>query len=350
MQALVFEGPGSIGYTADLPDPTIDAPDQAIVSIDGAGLCGSDLHPYLGRERARSGVIPGHEGVGVVAEVGASVTRFRPGDRVIVPFTVSCGACDRCTASLTSRCLQSRLFGWGDPDDVNSPALPGLQAEAVTVPLADSTLVGVPESVSNQQAILLSDNLPTAWYAVRRSELATGDRLLILGSGAVGLCSLVIAFHRGASQVVVVDPIEHRRRVAAGLGARTLAPDDPILDELPPVTSVIDSAGTQSSQQLAARLAAPGATISMIAVQTEPRLGIDPATIYDRNLTVRSGRAPVRALLDGILPLVATGSLDVPDDLLFTDEGLPLSEGPAIYRRFAERSAGIVKAWFDPRR
>jgi threonine dehydrogenase-like Zn-dependent dehydrogenase len=177
MRALVFDGPGSISYRADLANPQLLDDRDAIVVLDGAGLCGSDLHPYLGREPARAGVIPGHEAVGSVVATGSGVVHIRPGDRVIIPFTASCGVCRPCMSGLSSRCDQAVLFGWGHPDRTEVAALQGMQAQSVRVPMADSTLVRIPDSVTIPQAILLADNLPTGWHAVRRSDVSRGETL-----------------------------------------------------------------------------------------------------------------------------------------------------------------------------
>jgi threonine dehydrogenase-like Zn-dependent dehydrogenase len=347
MHALVFDGPGSISFDAARPDPVLVAGNDAIVLIEGTGLCGSDLHPFLGAEPARSGIIPGHEAVGSVVATGPRVSDITVGDRVIIPFTAACGECRLCTSGLSSRCVKAVLFGWGDPDRPGVPALDGMQAQKARVPMADSTLVRIPEGFSTAQAVLLADNYPTGWYAVHRAEATPGEALVVLGAGSVGLCAVSVAVHMGIDDVTVIDPMDGRRKAASRLGATVMAPDDPQVGEIEPVGSVIDAAGTRAAQQLAADLCRPGATLSTIAVQTASAFGFGPVQAYDRNLTIRTGRAPVRSLLDEIVPLVTSGDVSTPDRVVFTDEGLPLSEGPATYRRFADRS--IIKAWFDPR-
>lgn len=257
----MFEGPGRIAHVGDHPDPVPEGPGDAIVEVAMAGLCGSDLHPYLGAEPARTGVVPGHEAVGCVVGVGAAVTQVAVGDRVIVPFSVSCGTCRPCREGLSSRCEGARLLGWGDPAP-GGVALDGAQARLVRVPLADGSLVAVPDDVADPAALLLCDNLPT-----------------------------------GSTR-------------PAGAGSARAA--------------------------------------SIIAVQTAPAFGIDPVTAYDRNLTITAGRAPVRSLLDELLPMVADGRLVPPVGEVLTHVGLPLAAGPATYRRFADREDGLVKAAFDP--
>ncbi|MDX1450239.1 MAG: alcohol dehydrogenase catalytic domain-containing protein, partial [Acidimicrobiia bacterium] len=286
------------------------------------------------------GVVPGHEAVGVVRKVGDEVEGFAPGDRVIVPFTVSCGICDRCRAGLSSRCRESRLFGWGDPSGDPAP-LHGAQAEAMRVPLADGTLVAVPETVSDASALLLADNFPTGWHAVARSDHTDGS-LAIIGLGAVGLCAIAAAGSRGLTRIVGIDPIPQRREVAESLGAIGVAPED--VDET--FDAIVESAGPPSAQVLAATIAEPGATISLISVQTAQHFAIDAVTAYDKNLTIRTGRAPVRSLLDDLLPRALAGEIRVPSDVVITHPDRPLADGPELYRSFADRT--ILKATFRP--
>jgi threonine dehydrogenase-like Zn-dependent dehydrogenase len=340
MDGLVFDGPGAIRFADDLPDPRPKAPTDAIVDVTLAGLCGSDLHPYEGREQCARGVIPGHEAVGVVTEIGDEVHTVRPGDRVIVPFTTSCGKCDPCNQGLSSRCIESRLFGWGDPSGTPQP-LHGGQAERVLVPLADGTLVPIPDAIDAATALLLTDNYPTAWHAVARTDWAGGP-LAVIGLGAVGLCAVAAARAIGVTKVLAIDTVEGRRLAASRLGADTATPDE-AQGRFP---AVVEAAGPPSAQRLAARLADTAATISIIAVQTEPQFGIDPVTAYDKNLTIRTGRAPVRSILGGILERLADGTITIPTEEIITHPDRPLQDGPDLYRAFAAREDGLIKATF----
>lgn len=340
MRGLVFDGPGEIRYAEDLAAPLIEDPADAIIEVTLAGLCGSDLHPYEGREPCATGVTPGHEAVGVVVETGPSVDRISVGERVIAPFTVSCGVCDRCRSGLSSRCRSSRLFGWGDP---TGSTLHGAQATHLRVPLADGTLVVVPEEIDDPTALLLTDNFPTAFHAVSRTDWTQGT-LAIIGLGAVGLCAVAAAQALGVTDILAIDPVESRRRAAASLGVRTSAPEEASGQ----FSAVVEAAGPVSAQRLAAELADVGATISIIAVQTADHFGIDPVSAYDKNLTVRVGRAPVRSVLDTILPQVASGDIAVPTDTVITHPDRPLEEGPELYRAFAARTDGLIKATFRP--
>ena len=346
MRGLVLDGPGRIRLADDLPQPEIVAGSDAVAAVTAAGLCGSDLHPYQGRERVRPGVVQGHEIVGSVIATGAAVTQFAPGDRVMAAFTTSCGRCSSCSAGLTSRCEQGALFGYGDPDALAHPPLHGGQAEAVRIPLADSTLVAVPPICADAEAVLLTDNLPTAWYAVQRANLGAGASVAVVGLGSVGLLAVHFA-QRRAGAVVAVDLVADRRERAASLGATALPPED-LSDMERRFDAVIDAAGSPAAQRLAFALLRPGGTLSIIAVQTEPAFAFTPVEAYDRNVTVRAGRAPVRSLLDELLPLVEDGSVQIPTSTIVTHDAAALDEGPDLYRRFAGREAGLVKAIFRP--
>jgi alcohol dehydrogenase len=352
VRGLRSAGPGRIEVVDDLPEPRLEAPTDAIVTVRASGLCGSDLHPYLGREPARSGVVPGHEAVGEVALVGDAVTTVQPGDRVLVPFTTSCGTCGPCCRGLTARCEQGQLFGWGDPDDASAPALHGAQAERLRVPLADTTLVRVPTDLDDLDAVLLTDNLPTGWAAVRRAEVAAGSPLAVVGLGSVGLCAVWAAQRVGAGPVIAIDPVATRREHAARTGVTAAHPDEAldVARDLAPggLLAVVEAAGSASAQTLGADLLAPGGVLSLISVQTADRFGFRPVDAYDRNLTVRAGRASARAVLDELLPRVREGGWPLPTADLVTHPAVALEDGPATYERFAAREEGLLKAVFRP--
>ncbi len=345
MEGLTLEGEGRITHRTDLPDPTVQAPTDAVVRVEAAGLCGSDLHTYEGREAARLGVVQGHEVVGHVMAVGADVHTVREGDRVVVPFTTSCGRCGPCLRGLSARCEVSQLFGWGDPDP-SGAALDGGQASMLRVPHADGTLVVVGEDLPTADALLLSDNLPTGWYAALRAGVTIGATVAVVGLGSVGLCAVVSALAMGAERVIGIDPVAGRRDRAVTLGAEVSHPDQAAGVT---VDAAVEAAGPLVAQQLAAALVRPGGAVSIIAVQTAPAFGISPVAAYDRNLTITAGRAPVRSLLPDILARIGAGDLVVPGQLILTHPDRPLSEGPDLYRRFADREPGLVKAAFTPR-
>lgn len=349
MQGLTFDAPGEVSVHDDLPDPVLEASTDAIVRVELAGLCGSDLHPYLGRERVRPGVVPGHEAVGEVVGTGSAVQRIDLGQRVVVPFTTSCGDCASCRRGLTARCAHGQLFGFGDPDDLQAPALQGAQAALLRVPLADTTAVAVPADLPAEIALLLADNLPTAWEAVARAEPEPGAPLAVVGLGAVGCCAVAAARAAGADPVIGIDPVAARRTAATRLGAdQTVAPDDPAIAGLrSSVGSVVEAAGTSTAQRAAADLLWPGGTLSIIAVQTDDTFGFRPVDAYDRNLTIRAGRASVRATVGRVMAALTDGTVPSSISELVTHVA-PLSDGPELYRRFADREDGLVKAAFRP--
>ncbi len=349
MRGLTLDGVETVTFRDDLPEPTIEVGTDVIVKVEKAGLCGSDLHPYLGREPVRFGVIPGHEVVGTVVASGADVERFAVGRRVIVPFTTSCGTCGACGRGLSSRCERSELFGYGDPLDSARPALQGGQAELVRVPLADGTLVDVPQGLSDEQGVLLADNFPTGWYAAKQARARPGRPVAVVGLGAVGLSAVVAARRMGAGPILAVDPVEDRRTRADRIGVRTAHPSDAdtaaseMTDSGFP--SVVDATGALPGQGLAFRLLQPGGVLSVIAVPTSERFAFTPVETYDKNATLVAGRAPVRSLLDQLIPLI--GRITVPTDVIVTHPNVPIEEGPEAYRRFAARESGIVKMLFS---
>ncbi len=337
MRALTFEGPGLIAVR-DLPTPELLEGDDALVRVTASGLCGSDLHPYLGREPMARGTITGHEAVGVVEAVGSGVTGVTTGQRVIVPFTTSCGSCDACVRGVSARCERGELFGWRDPSDP-SIGLHGCQAEYIRVPLADTTLVPAPD-VDDAAALLLTDNLPTAMAAIDRSQAR--ESLTVVGLGAVGLCVVAIARRLGVRRIVAIDPVAGRTAAARALGAQI-----GVAGESEPTSAVVEASGASAAQRTAIDSAAPGSVVSIISVQTSTDFAFSPIEAYDRNLTVALGRAPVRSILDSHIELLAEVAHEVAD-MIVTRRGLALSGGPATYAAFADRA--FLKGVFDPSR
>jgi alcohol dehydrogenase len=354
VRGLVLVGPHEIVHRDDLPDPSVQAPTDVVVAVHRSGLCGSDLHPYEGREGVRSGVIPGHEAVGEVIAVGREVASFAVGDRVLVPFSSSCGTCPPCREALSARCDHGQLFGYGSPDDPQAPALDGAQAELLRVPLADGTLVHLPEAIDDATGVLLTDNAPTGWVAAARAEIGAGDAVAVVGLGSVGLCSLSAAIALGAGAVLAVDPVEGRRQQALHLGAAVaVAPEHAAaaaaeLTSGRGVAASIDATGADAGQALAFHLLRAGGRLSIIAVQTAERFAFTPIDAYDRNVSVRAGRAPVRSVLEHLLPRIEAGAWRVPTELLLSHPAVPLRDGAAIYARFAAREPGLIKAAFAP--
>src|SRR5256885_6653736 len=246
MKAVVLHSPGAV-RVEDRPPPTAPAADEALVRVTCAGLCGSDLHIVSGRDRGcRLGTIMGHELVGVVEEVGRDVRARRPGERVVSPFTVSCGACFYCQRGLTGRCARSRGFGSVTDEGVG---LEGAQAEWVRVTLADSTLVPLPPRrrdgapFTDEEALFLGDILATAYGCARAAAIEPGAVVAVVGCGPVGLLCVQAALLFAPAAVVAVDGVPHRRERAQELGAR-VARDDGEAERL--VAEMTDGRGADA--------------------------------------------------------------------------------------------------------
>jgi len=355
LRGLVLAGLETIEFRTDVPDPEIEAPGDVIVAVGRAGICGSDLHPYHGREPVAWGIVPGHEASGEVVEVGADVTQFSRADRVFLPFTTSCGVCLPCVSGLSSRCDSSLLFGWAPPGADVSVGLGGTQAEYVRVPMADTTLLSLPENLGLEDGILLGDNFTTGFYCARQGGGAEGGLVVVIGCGAVGLSALVSARHFGAGRIVAVDPVPSRRESALRLGADlAVAPDEAPegVAGLPSphdrgASVVLEAVGSQSSRRLCLDLVAPGGTISSVGVATD-ETGFAAVDLYDRNVTLRSGRCPVRSLMPEIMAALRRGHIQMPTSDLVADPALPLEQGPDVYRQFADRSGPDGKPLLAP--
>jgi threonine dehydrogenase-like Zn-dependent dehydrogenase len=314
-----------------------------------AGLCGSDLHPYFGREPGLDvGTVMGHELVGEVADVGAEVRDFRVGDVVVAPFSTSCGECFYCRTGLTARCMRGQLFGWMQ----EGIGLHGAQAELVRVPLADGTLVKVPEGLDHGVALLAGDILSTAAFGADLADARAGEVVAVVGCGPVGLLSIRAAFERGAREVLAVDRVPSRLQVAERFGAIPVdfTQDDPVAvtrhhTEGRGADAAIEAVGSPEATRLAANLLRTGGRLGAVGVHTEPHLALSPAEIYDRNLRYASGRCPARHYLRASLALAARDSVLIGT---LVSHRLPLSEGVDAYRRFAAREEGWNKVVLTP--
>lgn len=356
MRGLVLEQVRRIALRDDLPEPVIEVPTDVVVEVTVAGLCGSDLHPYRGHEPARTGVVTGHELVGEIVAAGSAVTSVGVGDRVLAAFSTSCGHCRPCRRGLTARCTQGQLFGWGPPGPDAAAPLAGAQAERIRVPLADGTLLRVPDDIDDVTALLLADNLPTAVEAVDRTGITPDQPLVVVGLGAVGLLTVLAAVDAGAAPILAVDPVGDRQRRAELIGVtRACGPEEApavlagLLDDGEDgAAAVVEAAGTIPAQRLAVELTRPGGTLSTIAAQTADAFALTPVEAYDRNLSLRFGRASARVTTEPLLHRVATGDLSVPTEVVVTHLDVPLEQGPALYERFDAREDGLLKAVFRP--
>lgn len=346
MKALTFHGVQRIAHET-VSDPRIEAPTDVLLKIELAAICGSDLHPYFGRERGLdAGTIMGHEAVGVVVETGRDVTRLRKGDRVFTPFTTSCGKCFYCLEGLTCRCTAGQLYGWVE----NGRGLHGLQAEYARVPLAEGTLLKLPGGVSPEEALLLGDVLSTGYFCADMAGCRPGGTYVVIGCGPVGVMAVVGARHLGAERVYAVDPVAERRALAARFGAEALAPDE-AAETVGAATggrgadAVMEAVGNLPAERLAYDLVRPGGVVAVTGVHNDPGFAFSPAEAYAKNLTYRVGRCPARHYMEKLVPLVASRAHDFSP--LFSHR-LPLAEGARGYELFAEKREGCTKVLLTP--
>ena len=343
MQAVCFQAVEKVAVES-VADPAPLRPTDAVVAVSVAGLCGSDLHPYFGREAGLdSGTVMGHEFVGRVVAAGAEVRGFAVGDRVCAPFTTSCGHCIYCASGLSARCEQGELFGWRS----GGRGLHGGQAEFVRVPLADGTLVAVPDEIEDETALLLGDNLSTGYYAARLAAVEPGSIVAVIGCGTVGLLSVAWARRFDAARVFAFDPVESRRALAGRLGAETEVDEESFTAALLEATAgrgadaVMEVVGLPAAQRLGFELLRPGGTLASIGCHAEPRFAFSPGDAYDKNLVYRTGRCPARRLMPMLARELARQPLDL--DWCVTHR-FALADGVAAYDVFAGRRDACVKA------
>lgn len=348
MHALTFHGKERIEYET-APDPRIESPTDAIVKVELTAICGSDLHVYHGRETGLDiGTVMGHEFSGTIAEVGGGVTNLVEGDRVMSPFTTSCGECFFCRRGLTCRCIHGELFGWV----ANGSGLHGAQAEYVRVPLAGSTLHRIPDDVTGEQALLLGDVFPTGYFCAEMAGVETDGVYAVIGCGPVGLMAVLGARHRGAEKVYAIDSIERRLELAARFGAipvyyRELDAAAAIRDETGGrgADAVLEAVGSAEAGRSAYELVRPGGTIAVVGVHTESRMPFSPAEAYDKNITYRTGRCPARHYMERLIPVIEEIEHDITSII---SHRLGLAEGPAAYRMFDEKRDDCIKVVLKP--
>src|SRR3954470_3330353 len=224
MQAVTFQAPYEVRLE-ERPEPELIAPDDAIVRIEATGVCGSDLHIYHGRVPIEPGFTIGHEYVGTVVAVGPAVTTVAVGDEVLGCFQVACGTCWFCRHGHFHKCDSSRTFGHG----ATLGSLQGTQAELALVPHANLTLRRIPDALDRDKALFAGDVMGTGYHAVVAAGARPGDTVAVLGLGPVGLCAVQAARVAGASQVIAIDTVEARLRMAQSFGATPvhLTEEDP---------------------------------------------------------------------------------------------------------------------------
>lgn len=392
MRAVTWQGRRKVSVDT-VPDPAIKEPTDAIIRVTSTNICGSDLHLYevLGAFMSQGDIL-GHEAMGVVQEVGSEVDNLKPGDRVVIPFNISCGHCFMCDRGLQSQCetTQNRDQGTGAALFGYSKLygeVAGGQAEYLRVPQAQYTHIKVPEDGPDERYIYLSDVLPTAWQAVAYADVPDGGTLLVLGLGPIGSMACRIASHRKGARVIGVDLVEER------LGrAREFCTDiiDLRRDDVEEIVmsytdgrgadSVIDAVGmeahgspiAETAQTAAGFLPSPvgrvvmkhagvdrlaalnsaialvrrGGTISLSGVYGGAADPINMMTLFDKQIQLRMGQANVKKWVPDIMPLLTDEDpLGVEQ---FATHRLPLSSAPDAYETFQKKQDGMVKVVLKP--
>jgi len=339
MQAAVFHGPGDIRIER-VPDPRIQEPTDAIVRITHTAICGSDLWFYRGQSEYQAGWRTGHEPMGVVEEVGSAVRHVRRGDLVLAPFAISDGTCEFCRKGLQTSCVHGNFW---------ARDLDGAQGEAVRAPLADGTLVRVPDRVEGDEKLTtalfpLTDVMGTGHHAALCAGVVAGVTCVVVGDGAVGLCAVLAAKRLGAERIIAVGHHADRLDKARAFGAT-----DVVSGQGPEAAAkvleltrggadhVLECVGAASSMDLAIQVTRPGGTIGYVGVpHGVAEKGLDVMTLFFGNRTLRGGPAPVRAYMKELMEDVLAGTLD-PSPVF--DMTVDLAGVPAGYAAMDERRA-----------
>ncbi|WP_328403341.1 alcohol dehydrogenase catalytic domain-containing protein [Streptomyces sp. NBC_00390] len=350
MKALTYHGRHDIRY-GDVPDPAVTSPTDAVVQVTTAGICGSDLHIYGGNGFSPEiGYTPGHECVGVVLDTGDQVTGFKPGDRVLVPASVGCTLCRTCATGLTARCERARSST--DLCYGVSPKLPGSQAQALSVPHAEVNLVRLPEGISDEAAIVLTDNAPTAWYGCRRARIRPGETVLVIGLGPVGLMAAQSAFAMGAARVLGADLVAERRTFAATLGVEPIEGEDArtVIREMTAgrgPDAVVEAVGSDATIELALKAVRQAGRVSVIGVSNSKAFPFHMGMAQVKELEFAIGLCSTHYELPALIALTQAGRI-TPG--VVVSHRFALSEGPTAYELFNSRADGVRKILLDPAR
>ena len=344
MKALVYRGPRDIGLES-IPDPEIEDDRDAIIKVDKCSICGSDLHIYHGETFSEdTGYCVGHEAVGEVVEVGRGVRQLKVGDKVMISAAVGCGQCRSCLAGNVVNCETNSGSCYG-----LSAALQGCQAEAVRVPAADFNAARIPEGLTADQALMLTDAMATAWFGVRNADIKRGATVAVVGLGPIGLMAAEGALAAGAARVFGIDLVEERRAMGRAIGLETPDPAE-AREYIREVTrgkmcdSVIEAVGHAVTIKTALGLAGRRGTVSVIGVNQDRSMDFPMAKAFAMGLTFRIGTCSVPQEWPELVPLIQSGRLK-PER--YISHNLPLSDGTHAYDIFDKRTEGAMKMVFD---
>jgi glutathione-independent formaldehyde dehydrogenase len=378
MKAVVYKGPFSVAVE-EVPQPSIEAPGDAIVRITTTNICGSDLHMYEGRTNVEQGKVLGHENTGIVEETGPGVSWIKPGDRVSVPFNIACGTCRNCVAGWTSFCLRTNptegvdgaAYGYAQMGPYQ-----GGQAEYLRVPFADFNLLPLPPGEEFEQDFaMLSDIFPTGYHGAALAGVVPGDTVAVFGAGPVGLLAAHSSYLRGAARVFVVDMHPDRLALAGQFGATpvSIADGDPA-EQIVAATGgagadrgieavgyqAHDPAGDEHPEMVLDSLVRAvkttgGIGVVGVYVPSDPqaasegaqqgRIGFDYGTFFQKGQQMGTGQCPVKRYNERLRDLIVAGQAR--PSLLVSHE-LSLDEAPAAYEKFDQRADGYTKVLLHP--
>ena len=391
MKALTYQSIADVSV-AEVPDPTIVDPTDAVIKVTSAAICGSDLHLYdVLDSYLDKGDVLGHETMGVVTQVGSAVSRIQVGDRVVVPFVIACRECYMCQRGLFSQCETTQVTEYGSGATLYGFSklygqVPGGQAEQLRVRLADANLVKVGHELPDERYLFLSDILPTAWQGVEYAQVPEGGTLVVLGLGPVGQFASRIGVHRGY-RVIGVDPVPERRALAERHGVEVVDLTKDVSDVIAGMTdqrgpdSVLDAVGMEAhdhggvsmvqkfaaalpdkigqavmekagidalgAMHLAFDIVRRGGTVSLSGVYGGTADPTPFLTLFDKQITIRMGQCNVHQWMDTLLPLVEDpadplGTLDL------TTHPVPLDRAPEMYEIFKKKEDGCIKVVLKP--
>ena len=393
MKAVTYHGKRDV-RVEEVPDPQIQLPTDAIIKVTSSAICGSDLHLYelLGMYMD-TGYVLGHEPMGIVEELGSEVTNLKVGDRVVIPFNISCGHCYMCDTGLMSQCETTQVHEYGKGASLFGFTkmygnIPGGQAEYLRVPQAQFGPIKVPEGPADDRFLFLSDVLPTAWQAVNYAEVQ-GKTVAVIGLGPIGDMACRVAREQGADRVIALDLVPERLERARLRGDEVfdVTSGDDIVAAIREVTDgrgpdcVIDAVGMEahgapigklaqditgllpdalarammekagvdrlSALHLAIELVRRGGTISIVGVYGGMADPMPMDTLFDKQVQMRMGQANVKRWVDDIMPLLTDDSDPLGVDS-FATHHVPLEEAPNAYEIFQKKQDGAIKVVLRP--
>jgi S-(hydroxymethyl)glutathione dehydrogenase/alcohol dehydrogenase len=385
MKAAVFHKPGDISVD-NVPDPKILDPRDIILKVTSTAICGSDLHILSGSVPQKEDMIMGHEFMGIVEEVGSAITNLKRGDRVVVPFPIACGKCFFCTHEASPACENSNYKHYGpngDMLDQKGAALFGYtdlyggysggQAQYVRVPYADVSPRIVPDNMTDEQVLFLTDIFPTGWSAIDWAQMKGGEVVAIFGSGPVGLMAQKAAWINGASRVIAIDPLNYRLDKAKRVNkVDTLNPNEvDVVEAIREMTGgrgadvCVDAVGFEPERNLVDKAKAAFnfevgsmkvldlcfeavrrmGTVTIVGVYGSTYDNFPMHRIFDKGLTIKQGQAPVLNYIDHLIDLVKEEKVVLDDIITHT---LPLEDAAHGYKIFQEKEEDCVKVVLKP--